>query len=527
MRATTLDAALESARLIANISLHRATYVPDNRDAVIIMEKAEELRALENEIDAEISQLRQQKHRIQAQLNVHHALVSPSRRLPFEMLSEIFVLALPEDWANKYAGKRCLNIASVCSSWRAVALNTPRIWTTLKFAVSNPIAKRTAAVKAELDKTAQAPLDLTIDMSAPFHNRLWSYGPTRDDTWSDEAWALLCTQSHRWRRVCLDQIPSNAYSVAAEYAFPALRSLSIALDDEEQDGAHVIPLHIFQNASKVTTLHVCYLTTPINLSLPPTWKITELTITCGDYSAIGSFTPPLMPCFEAILACSCTLRKLIVSADKAGSLPANRGPTTFPALEELRLDDSATSLCLYIQAPHLQTATLSSFPDLEIDALPIFQEFLQNSSGCPSLRSLSLVELRAPSYQVIDCLRDVPQVTDLRLSHTEDTEIGDDSLISPEVADALSRNGCALTPDGGTRRTTTLLPNLLRLTFDVGGTPYEEENEDYRDALRDIVVSRTRSRVVHGVALARLERFSTDAIGYSYPRRVASGRRGV
>ncbi|TRM64077.1 hypothetical protein BD626DRAFT_493712 [Schizophyllum amplum] len=179
-----------------------------------------------------------------------------------------------------------------------------------------------------------------------------------------------------------------------------------------------------------------------------------------------------MPCFEAILACSCTLRKLIVSADKAGPLPANRGPTT------------ATSLCLYIQAPHLQTATLSSFPDLEIDALPIFQEFLQNSSGCP-------------------------------LSHTEDTEIGDDSLISPEVADALSRNGCALTPDGGTRRTTTLLPNLLRLTFDVGGTPYEEENEDYRDALRDIVVSRTRSRVVHGVALARLERFSTDAIGDS------------
>lgn len=50
------------------------------------------------------------------------AWIAPVRRIPFEILSTIFVMAAEQDW------KAPLYIGSVCHSWRDVLLSTPQAW---------------------------------------------------------------------------------------------------------------------------------------------------------------------------------------------------------------------------------------------------------------------------------------------------------------------------------------------------------------------------------------------------------------
>ncbi|KAJ7253553.1 hypothetical protein C8J57DRAFT_626486 [Mycena rebaudengoi] len=61
-------------------------------------------------------------------INAHLALVSPARRLPDDIVREIFVASLP-------AGRNCaisaqespLLLCTICQSWRSLALSMPRI----------------------------------------------------------------------------------------------------------------------------------------------------------------------------------------------------------------------------------------------------------------------------------------------------------------------------------------------------------------------------------------------------------------
>ncbi|KII91818.1 hypothetical protein PLICRDRAFT_105807, partial [Plicaturopsis crispa FD-325 SS-3] len=71
-------------------------------------------------------------------IHCYKAVFSPFRRLPAELLSEVFVHCLPPDSApSPYApplssgpalGSAPLLLMSVCKRWRAVALSTPRLW---------------------------------------------------------------------------------------------------------------------------------------------------------------------------------------------------------------------------------------------------------------------------------------------------------------------------------------------------------------------------------------------------------------
>jgi hypothetical protein len=91
------------------------------------------------------------------QENINAAsFLAPIRRLPVEMLAEIFLLAI---CGNNYPP---LELARVSQSWRAVILSMPRLWSTFRLSTWTKADK----VDFILARSGNVPLDVEIDVGA-------------------------------------------------------------------------------------------------------------------------------------------------------------------------------------------------------------------------------------------------------------------------------------------------------------------------------------------------------------------------
>ncbi|TDL23842.1 hypothetical protein BD410DRAFT_787137 [Rickenella mellea] len=108
----------------------------------IIEESYGELSKLRNQVDAfrnKLSNLLAKCELLEKRIEVHEAIVAPIRRLPQEVLSEIFLHCLPsrDNDLNIFPFKEApLLLCRVCSYWRVIARRTPPLWSTLT--ISNP-----------------------------------------------------------------------------------------------------------------------------------------------------------------------------------------------------------------------------------------------------------------------------------------------------------------------------------------------------------------------------------------------------
>ncbi|PVG04294.1 hypothetical protein CPB86DRAFT_778562 [Serendipita vermifera] len=85
-----------------------------------------------HKIDIEISKLRDQINQLQAQIDNlqnerdnHTSYISRFRRLPVEVLAEIFQLSLRN-------GARCEELMKICSTIRNVVIGTPIFWSKIR-----------------------------------------------------------------------------------------------------------------------------------------------------------------------------------------------------------------------------------------------------------------------------------------------------------------------------------------------------------------------------------------------------------
>src|SRR5882762_1469322 len=92
-------------------------------------------------LDEEIDQLQavlvelQRKHDALAMhLQAHRNLLAPVRKLPMEVMSEIFILCLPDKQhdSNGYALSHAVLLpGQICRLWREAALSTPSMWSSI------------------------------------------------------------------------------------------------------------------------------------------------------------------------------------------------------------------------------------------------------------------------------------------------------------------------------------------------------------------------------------------------------------
>ncbi|KAJ6480733.1 hypothetical protein C8R47DRAFT_596745 [Mycena vitilis] len=163
------------------------------------------------------------------------SLSSPIRRLPPEILCEIFVpLSLPANTAPEWledpldtkgaladlAKSQLLCASEVCTSWRNLIIGTPKLWSSIVVRSDRwpgDPAQFLAALQTCLARGAQHPLSLDFSSSC-------------DRPSSQIVWELLVDHSDRWKVVSLD-VPSRALKTAqrAHGRLHMLQILSLAV----------------------------------------------------------------------------------------------------------------------------------------------------------------------------------------------------------------------------------------------------------------------------------------------------------
>ncbi|KAJ7214717.1 hypothetical protein B0H12DRAFT_971980, partial [Mycena haematopus] len=91
-----------------------------------------ELVDLSNKITQLQSLLHEATHRrdeLQESISAHLALLSPFRRLPDDIIREIFIATHPSTRNPSFSSDEPpLVLCRTCKSWRNIALTTPRLW---------------------------------------------------------------------------------------------------------------------------------------------------------------------------------------------------------------------------------------------------------------------------------------------------------------------------------------------------------------------------------------------------------------
>ncbi|KAL1683573.1 hypothetical protein EV122DRAFT_273225 [Schizophyllum commune] len=383
------------------------------------------------------------------------AVVAPVRRLPRELLSIIFEMALPDNWLISSAPET-LNFAGVCYCWREVALGTPKFWSHIVMTLRS----HEGPVMNRLHRSAEEPLDVFIASGRHLclDEEDEEEGPTISNT---EAVQAICLHARRWSTLWVPSI-DESMDVLAPYwptELPALRALKMSC---EMDPAKY--LRYFDNAPNVVGLSLSTTDlTPAPIILPAAWKLVSLDISIVDEERY------LEEIMDPIIASAPSLIRLVAKVSSVDEMEGYDEPIVFPSLLELKLTDGACFLCNHIVAPNvlvirLEGPTTWNEGGIEMEAL---LRYLQNttaaSSGPLPLKVLELVSLNpAPPQVVVNCLELTPNVFRLLINdrppdwHVQPVFADElEPLVSPGLLAAMTRS-----PDLASSRD-RLLPNLL------------------------------------------------------------------
>ncbi|KAJ7472608.1 hypothetical protein FB451DRAFT_299936 [Mycena latifolia] len=179
-----------------------------------ITDEIERLQTLINELTVKRTNLTEF-------IDAHLALVSPARRLPEDVVAEIFTAALPSDRNAVMSGAESpLLLCHVCRAWRRLALSTPRLSATLHIvAPGSPseLLQIDEHINAWLSSSGSLPLSISIVQSR-----------TTGDLDISKLLGTLIRFSSRWNHLHLSLTSHSSFEPLATLAaedVPMLRSL--------------------------------------------------------------------------------------------------------------------------------------------------------------------------------------------------------------------------------------------------------------------------------------------------------------
>ncbi|KAJ6598533.1 hypothetical protein B0H10DRAFT_2441483 [Mycena sp. CBHHK59/15] len=111
-----------------------------------------------------LADLTQKRDHLVDFIDAHLALVSPARRLPDDVVREIFEASLPSEYAVMRGDEPPLLLRQICQPWRRLAQSTPRLWATLHVAASpsDKMEKMRDAVNVWIARSGSVPLSLSF-----------------------------------------------------------------------------------------------------------------------------------------------------------------------------------------------------------------------------------------------------------------------------------------------------------------------------------------------------------------------------
>ncbi|KAJ7721417.1 hypothetical protein B0H14DRAFT_3007699 [Mycena olivaceomarginata] len=333
-------------------------------------------------------------------LENHWAISSPVRRVPAEILCEIFFLTLP--WTRRVGNldveQAPWRLGLVCRQWRTTALGLPRLWSSI--ALYSSLAKAVhppTMVETHLDRSANTPLTVTLNCE--------------DDKFKAFSFSacfnLVSLHSMRWETVRLDLHQSFGGPLAffthlrtVNGKLPILRTLEIteSLSSPSHSDNPSLRGDMFSIAPRLREVLIStaggyrldWLPLP-NIQLP--WA--QLTRLRGAYRSHEDVLQALRSC-PKLVECGITLLgRHFVPLGDSPHLP-------LPNLRHLSVNNR--DFLTFITAPSLQELWISG------EAIYHLDELIQRSS-C-TLVKLVIHRCSQPS-DLIDILRAIPTLTTL------------------------------------------------------------------------------------------------------------------
>ncbi|KAJ7804359.1 hypothetical protein B0H14DRAFT_2884456 [Mycena olivaceomarginata] len=193
-------------------------YVPNDAEVAQIRD------GIAKRLDS-LSDLSAQIENLKAKIECDRALISPARKLPQDLLEEIFLACVFGPPRVMSPLEAPLLLCRICSAWRTVALAFPRLWTSLHINIGHVLKneQRVAALADWLLRSS--PFLLSITLWAPEH--------LPSSFYRTPATAALCqvlvSFAGRWRTLDLMNIHSVMSTQLRQTSAP---SLEVCVSDE-------------------------------------------------------------------------------------------------------------------------------------------------------------------------------------------------------------------------------------------------------------------------------------------------------
>ncbi|KAJ6526957.1 hypothetical protein DFH09DRAFT_1187206 [Mycena vulgaris] len=407
-----------------------------------LIEPSLRLKRLEDEIadmHTAIDKLKAERDGLSAYVEAHMALISPVRRLPLDLIQEIFVACIPTHRnCVMSAHEPPVLLGRICSFWRAISLSTPRLWARLHIVepmrpynmlptrFEEKFTQRLETTKMWLSRSGQCPLSISLEGAG----QAMGHTPPHDRNLFLE---MLITFASRWQHIDFTILPPipDSLSKLTENDVPMLRDIAIYERPDRETpitqwstfqifrGPNVTTLAISGGYLRPTTLLARWSQLTVLSIVEMSW-ISETTLTSGAAIEILSWCP-------ALRVCNFTLN------DYPGSeIVGVTRVIQCPSMTTLDLDCGfpASTIPWFfsrLSLPGLQHFKLRGYCDVESHGMPSFSSFLAAS---PRLERLDIATNTFSKESLIDLLRGLPHTLQQLQISPSGIDLVDDDLLS-------------------------------------------------------------------------------------------------
>ncbi|KAJ7441737.1 hypothetical protein FB451DRAFT_1190924 [Mycena latifolia] len=217
-------------------------YCPQDEEVeeiqALLTEPILRLKRLDDEIadlQKALDKLAEERAGLSAFVDAHKALISPVRRLPLDIIQEIFVACIP---THRNCAMSAMDapvlLGRICSAWRAISLSTPRLWSRLHIVeptcpfdsalpvFEDKLAQRLEVTKMWLGRSGQCPLSISLQST---FDRTGFTSATQNHLIQ-----ALVPFASRWEHITLTSLFSVLATIGhlTERDVPRLKSVSIS-----------------------------------------------------------------------------------------------------------------------------------------------------------------------------------------------------------------------------------------------------------------------------------------------------------
>ncbi|KAJ2924623.1 hypothetical protein H1R20_g12479, partial [Candolleomyces eurysporus] len=405
-------------------------------------------------ITTKILQIQSQLSELEEELRAHRAVLSPVRKLPLEILGEIFGLVVDPP-LDRDGRSQLLDLCLVCKTWRDAAVLTHRLWSRVS-TVEYPMPfkkitdwlSRSGSIPRSFEVIADGRNDCTDVLSACKYTtvalaKMLTDGPNLDHL------SLDYSGPQYFRNLVEALHLSKGFSESRTRPWDTVRSLSLKFRtfwNEPPNPSASSFLHI---PSSVTSFHLhlpplgaegiprSMATTPLHLPPDLLQRLTSLTIHC-DWDGLQVSTA-LMHCQnveELTLSFDGLVQFTDLNNPSSGSF--SRSEIVLPKLRTLRfrsLSPHNLDVFSFLTAPVLNALDIHfSIEDAEdrldsgqFDFTQNIHEFIKKRSKCEdTFRSLSIRSAYSTAWELIQLVEGLPSITNLTFA---DIDYADDDSI--------------------------------------------------------------------------------------------------